>query len=136
MTGVGFQVGNHVGIKDSPDFNHWSRRGAVTGPAAEAGLVNVLIDGASEPLPMLPAVLVKLASSWDEPHSDEWFAQAFPKNGDPPGEKMYFCSAVDVLAFVAQFEDAELDEIIKVHVPAGATDADRTILRAEGAVEL
>jgi hypothetical protein len=139
MTDIGFKAGDHVGIKDAPEFTHWSRRGAVTGPAepipGHPHMVNVVLDGGNQPIPMLAEVLVKLESSWDEPHSDEWFAQAFPMDGDAPGPKMYFATARDVLAFVGQFQSLKLDEIIKVHAPGKATEAERAMLRAEGAVE-
>jgi hypothetical protein len=138
----GFQSGDHVGIKDSPEFNHWSRRGVVVGmaegpdgdPAFAAARVNVVPEGAHDAVPMLQNVLVKLSSSGTQENSDEWYAQAFPTNGDAPGPKMYFSSARDVQTFAAQFSGLGLDETLKVHAPGWASDAEREMVRVAGGV--
>jgi hypothetical protein len=117
-----FLPGDHVGIKDAPEF---------TGHPL---MLNVIVDGGHEPIPMLAEVLVKLASSRDEPPSDEWFAQAFPVNGDAPGPKMYFANVHDVQTFVAQFVGLQLDEVLKVHAPAYATEAEWAMVKVAGGV--
>jgi hypothetical protein len=136
--GFGFQAGDHVGIKDSPEFTHWSRRGVVAGVAhgvdGDPNRVNVVPDGAHDAVPMLQDVLVKLSSSGTQANSDEWYAQAFPVNGDAPGPKMYFASARDLQIFAAQFTGLSLDETLKVHAPAWASDAERDMVRAAGGV--
>ena len=119
-----FKAGDRVGVKDSPDFNHWSRRGVITG-LADLGEFTVKLDDEDATVPVLRELLVPLGASG----ADEWFAQAFPINGDAPGMKMYFASGADILQFVYQFRALQLDEVIKVHTPANATEAERAALR-------
>jgi hypothetical protein len=126
-----FNIGDRVGVKDSADFNHWSRQGVIAGPA-DAGEYSVKLDDEDAPVPVLRELLVPLAGVG----GDEWFAQVFPINGDAPGMKMYFASGAEVVRFMYQFRALELDETIKVHIPPGATDADRAALHEAGAQEL
>ena len=130
----GLAVGDRVGVKDSPDFPHWSNEGAVAAiPASGAGPMNsveVRLDSGTI-VPVLCDVLVRIGG----PGAAEsgWAAQAWPTNGDAPGPIMYFASGRDLLAFVRQFQDQKLDETIRVRVPAGA---DAGPLKAAGAVEM
>jgi hypothetical protein len=126
-----FKVGDRVGVKDSADFNHWSRRGVIAGPADD-GAFAVKLDGEDAPVPVLHELLVPLGAAG----ADEWFAQAFPDNGDAPGMKMYFASGAELMQFVYQFRALQLDEAIKVHTPTGATDAERAALRGAGVQEI
>ena len=131
MTTPDFKAGDRVGVKDSPDFNHWSRRGAITG-SAESGEFTVKLDDQDACVPVLRNLLVPLGA----PGIDEWFAQAFPVNGDAPGMKMYFANGAEILQFVYQFRALQLDEVIKVHTPAGATDAEHAALHEAGVQDI
>ncbi|MEJ0048303.1 MAG: hypothetical protein WDN04_20890 [Rhodospirillales bacterium] len=141
MRVTALQVGDRVGIKDSADFLHWSRFGAITGIAGDPSAANgsamrfeVLEDGETYPVPMAPGLLVKLAPRGEQGAPGDWIAQSFPTDGDQPGPKMYFENPADVLAFVVEFADLKLDEKLKVHGPAW-TEQERTRLRDAG-VEL
>jgi len=127
------RAGDRVGIKDSGEFTHWSRRGSIAdvtdGPDGSPVSLSVTPDGALEAVPMLPELLVKLGGATGQGGSDEWIAQAYPINGDAPGIPMY-------LAFVAQFQALQLDETLKVHAPAAASDAERLAVKHAGAVDL
>ena len=132
MTDAGaLTAGDHVGIKDSPAFSHWSVTGTVVQVhhAADGSIssVSVRVDGAPEGLPMLPELLVR-------PGAGDWAAQAFPMDGDAPGPLMYFAGAADALAFVRQFTDVEKDETLKVTPPATAAASERDGIRAAGGV--
>jgi hypothetical protein len=130
-----FQAGDRVGIKDSPDFSHWSIAGSVIGAGVGAdGLptINVMPDGETEAVRTRPALLVKIAPGLAEP---DCYAQSYPTNGDAPGPLMYFASAADLLAFTHQFQDLKLDEVLKVHAGAAASEAQRSALRSAGATE-
>jgi hypothetical protein len=134
------RAGDRVGIKDSGEFTHWSRRGSIAdvtdGPDGSPVSLSVTPDGALEAVPMLPELLVKLGGATGQGGSDEWIAQAYPINGDAPGIPMYFANGADVLAFVAQFQALQLDETLKVHAPAAASDAERLAVKHAGAVDL
>jgi len=131
MATPNFKTGDRVGVKDSPDFSHWSRRGAITG-SAESGEFMVKLDDQDAWVPVLRNLLVPLGASG----ADEWFAQAFPVNGDAPGVKMYFASGAEIVQFVYQFRAMQLDEVIKIHTPATATDAERAALREAGVQDI
>jgi hypothetical protein len=131
MTTPDFKAGDRVGVKDSADFNHWSRRGVITG-LADFGEFSVKLDDADATVPVLRELLVPIGAAG----ADEWFAQAFPVNGDAPGMKMYFASGTEILHFVYQFRALQLDEVIKIHTPANATDAERAALREAGVQEV
>lgn len=133
MAMADLRAGDRVGIKDSAEFTHWSRRGWIAeitdGPDGGPVSCSVTPDGELDAVPMLPELLVKLGSG-------EWTAQAYPINGDAPGIPMYFANGADVLAFVRQFQSLQLDETLKVHAPAVATDAERMAVKHAGAVDL
>jgi hypothetical protein len=139
MTGD-FQVGDRVGVKDSPDFTHWTSRGIIVGigEAADgaAPSVQVQVDGVPGNLPVLCRLLVKLPSLAPGAVADDWCAQAYPTNGDDPGLPMYFATGGDLLEFVRQFQALELDEALKVHVPATASEAERAALKGAGVAEM
>ena len=126
------QPGDRVGIKDAPDFLHWSFFGTVQAGSFDGEGVLVLADGAAEARPMLPGVLVKLGPDGE---ANAWNAQCFPVDGDAPGPVMYFANHQDAMEFVSEFTRESLsDEKLHVHPGAAATPAELAILRDESVV--
>jgi len=133
--------GDRVGIRDGADFLHWSRTGSIIGIAdyheASDGSpqsLTVLEDGRTEAFAAPADLLVPLGPPDAEHGPGAWTAQAYPDDGDPPGQLMYFADGSDLLAFVVQFSDVLKDEKLHVHAPAWATDAQSLRLRAAGVV--
>ncbi len=121
-----FTAGDHVGIKDSVEFSHWSRRGVVVNTAEK---ILVRLDGSFAQIPIMPGLLVRV----HENPLEDWAARAFPKDGDAPGPEMFFLSFDEVRQFVFQFQDARLDEICKIRPALSATEEQRSMLMAAGA---
>jgi hypothetical protein len=136
------QPGDRVGIKDAPEFLHWSFFGTVQAGMVQAGTfqagtgdgaaVLVLADGAAEARPMLPGVLVKLGPDGEQ---NAWNAQCFPVGGDAPGPIMYFANHADAMEFVSEFGREKLsDERLHVHPGSAATPAELAVLKDESVI--